>query len=163
MEDSKRMTGTAPLWHRCISLWQPWASLLCLPHPEYPARSIKGFETRSWAIKYRGPLLIHAAKRPMSAWAHRNGLIREALQQAYGEEMEVPYGAIIGRVDLVECHPAEGVRALLDGYALAMGDYADGRFAWEVERPVLFEAPVVYRGQQGLFRVPNALIAAVEA
>jgi hypothetical protein len=35
---------------------QPWAALL--------AAGVKTFEIRSWATKYRGPVLIHAAKRP---------------------------------------------------------------------------------------------------
>lgn len=38
-----------------LSLWQPWASLVAL--------GAKTIETRSWSTKYRGPLLIHAARR----------------------------------------------------------------------------------------------------
>lgn len=38
---------------KVITIWQPWASLIVLGH--------KKIETRGWATKYRGPLLIHAA------------------------------------------------------------------------------------------------------
>lgn len=40
---------------KSISLWQPYASLI--------AWGDKQIETRSWPTSYRGPLLIHAAKR----------------------------------------------------------------------------------------------------
>jgi len=40
---------------RALSLHQPWASLVAL--------GVKGIEMRSWSTKYRGRLLIHAAKR----------------------------------------------------------------------------------------------------
>lgn len=39
---------------RAISLWEPWASLI--------RTGAKTFETRSWETKYRGLLLICAAK-----------------------------------------------------------------------------------------------------
>ena len=41
---------------KALTLWQPWASLI-----GYGAKTI---ETRSWSTEYRGPLAIHAAKRP---------------------------------------------------------------------------------------------------
>lgn len=40
---------------KALSLWQPWATLM--------AYGLKRVETRSWAIRHRGPLLIHAAKK----------------------------------------------------------------------------------------------------
>lgn len=49
----------APGEYKTITLWQPYATLV--------ATGIKQYETRSWPTNYRGPLLIHAAKRPMGA------------------------------------------------------------------------------------------------
>lgn len=40
---------------RAISMWQPHGSLL--------TTGAKPFETRGWATKFRGPVLIHASKR----------------------------------------------------------------------------------------------------
>jgi hypothetical protein len=40
---------------KAISLWQPWASAIAL--------GWKKNETRHWSTDYRGPLLIHAAKK----------------------------------------------------------------------------------------------------
>lgn len=39
---------------KCISLWQPWASLL--------VAGVKKIETRSWLTGYRGPLYISRSK-----------------------------------------------------------------------------------------------------
>ena len=39
---------------KAITVHQPWASLLTLGY--------KGYETRSWATSYRGPILIHAGR-----------------------------------------------------------------------------------------------------
>jgi hypothetical protein len=97
---------------RAISLWQPWASLIPL--------GAKKIETRSWSTKYRGPLLIHAAKRwtldqevLLSVWNFQS-----ALGPLVGKPMDLtahswpgvrkdnlPFGAIIGLVDLVDCVP----------------------------------------------------------
>ncbi len=39
---------------RCITLTQPWATLVAI--------GAKTIETRSWGTKYRGELAVHAAK-----------------------------------------------------------------------------------------------------
>ena len=48
---------------KAITIWQPWASLL--------ASGRKRYETRSWATTYRGPIAIHAAKRPVATSLRR--------------------------------------------------------------------------------------------
>ena len=42
---------------KAITLWDPWASAMAL--------ELKRNETRGWSTPYRGPLAIHAAKRPI--------------------------------------------------------------------------------------------------
>lgn len=42
--------------NKMLTLHQPWASLVAVGR--------KRIETRSWSTSYRGPLAIHAAKRP---------------------------------------------------------------------------------------------------
>lgn len=142
---------------KALSLWQPWASLCCISHPDDAARSVKGFETRGWSTRYRGPLLIHAAQRFTRAEreACNWDLIAEQLADADLDPDDLPRGAIIGRVQLVEVHPAMAVVGTADEYALDMGHYAPGRFAWEITEPELFAEPVPYRGRQGLFNVSS--------
>lgn len=41
---------------KALTIRQPWASLIGL--------GVKTIETRSWTTRYRGPLAIHAGKRP---------------------------------------------------------------------------------------------------
>lgn len=145
---------------RCISLWQPWASLCCIAHPEDQYRSVKGYETRSWPTQYRGPLLIHAAKRftPVERDVCFEDPIREVLNRHYTQLKDIPRGAVIGRVTITGCYCTDDVRGSLDDYSRAMGYYAGGRYAWEMTYPVLFEEPIAYRGQQGFFDVPNRLL-----
>ena len=79
---------------KAISVRQPWAWAII--------HASKDVENRTWSTKYRGPLLIHAAK----------GLDLEALRVfkhnlnrfEHRTELEnrLQYGGIIGQVDLVK-------------------------------------------------------------
>lgn len=42
---------------KALTLWQPWATLVAIGK--------KKIETRCWKTAYRGPLAIHAAKKPL--------------------------------------------------------------------------------------------------
>jgi hypothetical protein len=155
---------------KCLSLHQPWATLL--------VSGAKRVETRAWYLGHRGPLLIHAAKKWDADLAHlaAGPLFRPALEAA-GVRFEptraasqagwgLPFGAIIGRVDVVECVPTGQVSRIPsggDGWAVsggrvfisdaerAFGDYRAGRFTFLCDNPVRFETPIPYRGFQRLF------------
>lgn len=73
---------------RCLSVRQPWASLIVAGH--------KTIENRTWATTHRGPLLIHAAKRPVLD-ADTHGLLTR------DEIAALPRGGIIGVVNVVDC------------------------------------------------------------
>jgi hypothetical protein len=114
---------------RCITIYQPWASLL--------ACGAKKYETRSWPTKYRGPIAIHAAaKRPLRQegmpWEIFDA-ITTALAKHYGacrfdwhlggtkinhdgtdNGFDIPLGAIIATAELANCwriveHPGTNV------------------------------------------------------
>jgi hypothetical protein len=161
---------------KCISLWQPWASLL--------AAGKKRVETRGWATRHRGPLLVHAAK----LWNDElialcdTDPFRAALREigaATDAGLTLPFGAVVGRVDVIDCFPTadvsfhhvnrlSGTRDERGGrkYLIvgpterAFGDYRPGRFAWLCGNPVPFGRPIPYRGAQTIFEVPDALLAA---
>lgn len=159
----------------CLSLWQPWSQLL--------VTGAKGVETRSWPIRHRGPLLIHAAKtwNPNLACVAADGPFRAALERSgivFTDTIEackagwgMPFGAVVGCVDVVACVPVDVVRSPgqdtsdLPAYyqvpetEIAFGDYTPGRFAFVCENPVRFATPVPARGRQGLFDVPDELVA----
>jgi hypothetical protein len=128
---------------KALSMTQPWAQAIFLGY--------KHFETLSWSTKYRGPLLIHAAK---GFPKHARDFAQT--ERALGRGLSrLPFGAIIGKVDLVEIWRVEDLEQLpgrLTGLERLYGDYSPGRYAWELANPVFFP-PFPHRGALGLFNV----------
>lgn len=163
---------------KCISLWQPWASAI--------AAGSKRVETRSWATGYRGPLLIHAAKRCsrdelihlQCCWNWCGALHPLGVRMGGGTYLDrlLPFGAIVAVCDLVDCRPTgsftgdeidaprqpAGIDAahLYQWTERQMGDFSRGRFGWVLENVRALPRPVPYRGAQGLFDVPAAALEA---
>lgn len=154
---------------KCISLWQPWASLVVFGAKEY--------ETRSWYTSYRGPLLIHAAKRLVKEELRHYGTLFEADLDCFRRkevsvpgmfepvELErltlncliknMPFGAIIGQVNLVDVQSTDWLHAnqKINDKEFNRGNYAYGRFGWKLENPIRFDVAVPYKGSQGFFEV----------
>lgn len=53
---------------KTLSLWQPFAQAISL--------GIKKHETRGWKTDYRGPLAIHAAKKPFRYQDYRRSAVK---------------------------------------------------------------------------------------
>lgn len=136
---------------KVLSILQPWASLIVM--------GPKRIETRSWATKYRGPLLIHA-----STGKKREG--RELLEDPRWcnpcDEgfYDLPFGAIIGQVNLVDVIPTshiifnmgrEKAAGIAAPYEEAFGDYSPGRYGWLLSDPVVFDKPIPAKGKLGLW------------
>ena len=140
---------------RCLTLTQPWATAVFL--------GLKHYETRSWRTNYRGPLLIHAAK----GWkAEDRAFLRARMvagQLTPKQCAELPFGVIIGRVDLVDCVPTATNQFSMgdapEGEWL-WGNYSSGRYVWKLANPVRFAEPIPYRGALGLFEVPDDALTA---
>jgi activating signal cointegrator 1 len=151
---------------RIITLWQPWATLIALGHKKY--------ETRSWATKYRGRLIIHAAKRPVVP----NEIAKISydsigwLEYSYLKSIDYPLGGIIAACELTDCLP------MVDTYSptcfessvvipsvkpleKAVGDWQEGRFAWEL-RDVRPCEIIPFKGGQGLRRVDGRQAIALQ-
>ena len=126
---------------KALSLTQPWATLV--------VTGAKRFETRSWTTTYRGPLLIHAAKK-YPVFARRFALAERYLGR---RRDDLPLGAIIGRVVLKNVCPTEEVAPYLTDLERLYGDYTPGRWAWELEEAVRFAQPIPWRGALKLFEV----------
>jgi hypothetical protein len=135
---------------KCISLYQPWATLL--------ATGAKQYETRSWPTKHRGEMAIHAGKR----WTPR--MARQCKQEPFasllwreGFELEpetwgLPFGAVIAVGLLVSCRPTEELLREIGPEERAFGDFSHGRWAWEYREVIPLERPIPFRGMQGHFR-----------
>lgn len=165
---------TAGGWERmkAITIWQPWASLL--------AHRVKTYETRSWETSYRGPIAIHAAaiKVPQVLNRYFPGereryifldAIGKGLKGCYTTEEimgilnELPTSSVIATANLVGCHKIsspssdkhfirmESGWSEMSSYTeLALGDWSDGRYAWEFSGMKLTD-PVPAKGKQGLW------------
>jgi activating signal cointegrator 1 len=150
---------------KTISLLQPWAQLVVM--------GAKRIETRSWNTSYRGPLLIHASLGKKSAIELCQIPIQDPFAKFIRHYTDLPYGAIIGKVNLVQTiafdknrHAIEnktGVKFSNDVFQfseqeLAFGDFGPGRFGWLLQNPVLFKEPIPYKGSLSIWEFPDDLI-----
>lgn len=136
---------------KVLSILQPWASLVVTGH--------KTIETRSWATKYRGELLIHASKKiPTDPQLYIN--IHDLCTKSGFESNwhKLPFGAIIGKVNLVDVQRMEsGIEHFMqhsnsdNEKEYAFGDWREGRYAWHLENPILFNTPIPAKGQLNLW------------
>jgi len=146
---------------KVLSIQQPFASLC--------AMGIKKIETRSWNTKFRGEFLIHAAAGKKYEYLYRlrsfyQFLPEKMLKQNFDD---LPFGAIIGKAELVEVAPLDLYIDKLDSLniviekpgrdetwplteqEIAFGDYSPGRFGWLLSNAILFDKPIPAKGQQG--------------
>ncbi len=129
---------------KALTLHQPWATLLAV--------GAKRIETRAWTTAYRGPLAIHAGlstenieyafEPPFKDVLARHGIMGVS---------DLPLGAIVGVVNLVEVVPVTGqLIQSLDWREIAFGNYEIGRYAWCCAAGSSVFVPGV-RGHQGLW------------
>lgn len=127
---------------KTISIKQPWASLI--------THGIKDIENRTWRCpkKYLGQrVLIHAAMTTVKeGW---KALTREQLKKViphknklYGDNEELPHGAIIGSVVIADCvqnHPSVWAEK--------------GCWNWVLEDAVPFDKPILdVKGKLGFWK-----------
>jgi hypothetical protein len=145
---------------KALTLTQPWASLVII--------GAKKIETRSWSIRHRGLLAIHAAKGFPAGFSETDAAalcftkpFRKALMdggiEAFGQ---LPRGAVLGVVELKDVKPIaddlyphsmfgpDECQLPPDEPERSFGDYRPGRFAWLLEVLKRFDEPIVARGAQ---------------
>lgn len=125
------------------------ALTICQPYPHLIFIGEKPVENRTWYTDYRGPLLIHAGKN--RSWLSDGD---EARAAASGHPLV--FGAIVGRVELVDCVRVQ--RYLRMHPKHADSEHVNGPWCWVVQKPVRFENPIPWRGALGLFDVPNEVL-----
>jgi len=147
---------------KTITIKQPWASLI--------VEGIKDIENRTWPTKYRGRVLVHAAK----SWNKQNAeicisdlMVKNALNNLgiihkYDDE-EIGYngysfsgmqtGAIIGSVEIVDCvvnHPSV--------WAEKTDKFADifikPTYNWVLANPIKFPEPIPANGKLSFWNYP---------
>ncbi|RYF85259.1 MAG: ASCH domain-containing protein [Chitinophagaceae bacterium] len=146
MKKSKPHLNFAFNEQRALSLLQPWASLVVM--------GLKRIETRSWQTAYRGPLLIHA-----SLGKKGKVLATELPFSKYITDFDdLPFGAIIGQVQLEDIVPVERLFYTAEKLAAltleekAFGDYTKGRYAWLLTEAVRFDEMIPVKGGLGIWK-----------
>lgn len=149
---------------KCVSLWQPHASLMFL-EPDWR----KKVETRGWETSYRGPLAIHAAKTTKGmeiidyeaeiarALVHAK-LLDYDFKEGVTKWHTLPLGALLGVVNLVDCQPTEKLRRTVTPRERCFGNYEPERWGWITEDARALPAPVPYRGMQRIFEIDASLV-----
>lgn len=138
---------------KALTVRQPWASAIFWG---------KDIENRSQLWGYRGQIAIHAAATDSQAgWD--SPLVRDAFGGRVDiEGRTVPRSAILGTVELVDCHP-DG-----PGCCRPWGEssYVEhgGRVRSNVthlvfENAVLLDEPIPCRGALGLWTLPTDIVA----
>ncbi len=144
---------------KALTVCNPYPNYILDPVAELP-RGIerKRVENRTYRFLYRGPLLIHA------------GLNKKWLANVPPSQRpaRMVWGAIVGVVDVVGCavfNPSQ------DGYVnivnfrdtqwpwLPTHQHASGPFCIVLENPRKFISAIPYKGAQGLFNVPDEVVA----
>lgn len=162
----------------CISLWQPWATLL--------ASGAKQIETRGWYTSNRGRFLIHAARKwNYEIYSAVSGcqtiwetLASQGVPWFVGPGQQIPrpglpFGAIVGSAELhaviqtsrvvfgdplMPGEPAVPTQTKIGQLVISQrerqfGDFREGRFAWVCRNFCRFKNPVPCRGDRGWFEV----------
>lgn len=122
---------------KALTIHQPYAELI--------ARGEKRIENRTWPTQYQGPLAIHAGKS--LAWLDDPA-----------DAGRYVFGAVVAVVDLIDCRRIEDLTGAWREHA-----HAHGPWCWMFGIRVRRITPVPYRGAQGLWDIPDALILNSEA
>lgn len=153
---------------QCLTIHQPFAHLIVTPQSELPEGAVhKRVENRRWRTAYRGPLLIHAGQS--LSWmraADWPPISARGLASPYQKSQfpEFVFGAIVGVVTLEECVHIRGVRGrsewIDDNWPwIRRHVHATGTWCWILKDARKFAQPIKYRGQQGLYEVPDHVVS----
>lgn len=159
---------------KCLSLWQPWASLI--------ACGAKPYETRDWApprqlIGQR--IAIHAAKMPARkamelSGVYGNRAFHQAMARAFAPDdwSMLPLGAIVCTALMRGAYQSGGVNEIGEVVICAsvapapipsripvdlFGNYGAGRWLWLLTDVQPLAPPAPCRGRQKLFDVPDEI------
>lgn len=116
---------------KALTIRQPWATLI--------ASGVKTIETRTWATKHRGPLVIHAG-----AALDRRGPIHRI-----PDPTRMPLGVTLARANLVDVRPMRPEDA-----DAALTAYRPELFAWILEEASFLVNPRPIKGRLNLWDFP---------
>ena len=129
---------------QALSIRQPWAWLICA--------GLKDVENRTWPTKFRGRIYIHTGQsRSDMDKATLASILRQLsnrdatrLMLAYGT---LPFGAVIGEADVVDCRFRFGEENgnLYSEWAVR------GQYGFTLSNSELYKTPIPCSGKLGFF------------
>lgn len=136
------------------------ALTVCQPYAQLIALGIQMVENRPWPTHYRGPLAIHAGKSPK--WRDRDLEFRHGI-----EPEDMAFGAVVAVVELVCCLRIRDVRRCRVPLGLEWvrrHAFTSGPWCWVLGEEVRrLAAPVPWRGERGLWELPDTALTAEHA
>lgn len=136
---------------RCLSLTQPWATLVAI--------GAKQFETRSWRTGYRGALAIHAAKgfpKDCATLCYREPFRSALLRAGFNNPTELPLGKVIAVAMLKDCVSTNYFKPAQHTDEFDFGDYSRDRFAWQLDSVTRIK-PFDAKGALGIWKLPRPI------
>lgn len=133
---------------KALSMLQPYAWLF-----------VNGYLTvddRTWSTLYRGPLVIHASKNVHERY---DQFLRAHTQIPMPPLESMERGGIVGIVTLADCLAPLSGRGTPNGRPQLHRSHfgASGYYGLVFENPRKLDF-IAYRGNKGLFEVPNRVI-----
>lgn len=121
---------------KALSILQPFAWLIVHGH--------KDVENRTWYTPMRGRILVHAGKRyPRGEHDYYVEWLREEFDLELPRYEEIPRGALVGAVDIVDCRR---------NVASPWKDPESWGFV--LANAAAVSEPTPWRGQLGFFDIP---------
>ncbi|OBG21559.1 hypothetical protein A5768_25990 [Mycolicibacterium fortuitum] len=141
---------------KALTVQQPWAWAII--------HGGKSIENRTQLWSYRGVLAIHAGQR-WSERGDRSPLIEEAAKGRSLYPSAFTMGAIIGLVDLVDCHENAGChKPWGESSYVEHGGHERRRITHLVlENPRALDEPIACKGALGLWTPPPDVVSRLEA
>ena len=143
---------------KTITIKQPWAKLI--------VDGVKNIENRTWKTKFRGRVLIHAAKAKyentfdLLSEAQFSSLSRDQYLEAYNG---LEYSSIIGSVEIVDCvvnHPSVWAEKSYHYKSNESNPDCDDDiiiYNWVLANPIKFPEPIPAKGKLSFWDYPNIL------
>lgn len=139
---------------KCLSLWQPWASLVALGE--------KRVETRCWSTKHRGLIAIHSTQNLPPDWlgASRHSerfryevadILKCAVADVGAAVQKLPRASVLCVARIVCVEQTDLTREVLSVRERIFGNYEPGRYSWFLTDVRRFTTPIPAKGNRMLW------------
>lgn len=150
---------------RALTVRQPWAWAII--------HGGKNIENRDWAPRVSpGRIAIHAGKAWDDLAADHPAIVRAFTEANPGfderwasvDRGDFTFGAIIGTVEVtIDSHPVDGTHGCRGSDECQPWGMGSALYHWVLANPRPLAEPIPCRGALGLWTVPTALLAALDA